>query len=130
LLCCGFVGIVGDTAVKTERPRQSKFMGHVYKIRYLPAGSIKNKEGEELNGETDNQKNTIDIEEGMMPSKERVIILHETVHQIFDSLAIEIPEDLEEALVTHLGMSLGAHIADNPLFWRYICRRLKPPKEP
>ncbi len=113
--------------MKIDRPRQSKFMGHVYKILYKPSGTIKSKEGEELSGETDNHKNVIEIEEGMVPSKERVILIHEMIHQLINSSAIEIPEDLEESVVTHLGMAMGAHISDNPLFWRYITRRI--PKE-
>jgi hypothetical protein len=111
--------------VKTERPRQSKFMGHVYKIRWLQ--EVKNSEGDPLNGQTDNDKAIIEMEEGMVPSKERETLIHEVLHQILESYTM--PDDMEEGLVTYLGAGLASHIQDNPLFWRYASRRLKPTKD-
>jgi hypothetical protein len=106
----------------TERPRQSKHMGHIYKIRYAP----EIKEGEvSLCGQTDNAKGIILIEEGMPPSKERETLIHEVLHQILEVSGF--PEDIEEQICTYGGAALGAHISENPLFWRYITRRL--PKE-
>lgn len=109
----------------TARPRQSRFMGHTYKIRYL--AEVKNSDGDCLSGETDNDKAIIDIEEGMVPSKEREVLVHEVLHQIIESFPL--PEDLEESLVTYLGAGLSAHIDANPLFWKYTTRRLPKPKE-
>jgi len=107
-----------------SRPKQSKFMGHVYKIVYRPSGTIKGEDGCELDGETDNQKTVISIEDGMVPSRERTVLIHEVIHQLFNSSSLDLPDDIEESVVTHLGLALGAHIQDNPLFWRYCTRRI------
>lgn len=111
--------------MKLERPRQSKFMGHVYKIKYQV--EVKSEEGDTLCGETDNNKCTILIEEGMPATKERETLLHEVIHQLRDNNTL--PYEQEEALVTHLGAALNAHIADNPLFWRYVTRRIQKDKD-
>jgi hypothetical protein len=108
---------------KPERPRQSKHMGHVYKIKYVT--EIKDDEGCVLNGQTDNDKAIVLIEEGMPASKERETFLHELLHQLLEVCGL--PEDVEEQVCTYGGAALGAHISENPLFWRYITRRL--PKE-
>jgi hypothetical protein len=104
---------------KPERPKQSKHMGHMYRIKYVK----ELKEGEDiLCGQTDNDKAIIQIEEGMPASKERETLLHEVLHQLLEISGF--PEDIEEQICTYGGAALGAHIDANPLFWRYVTRRL------
>ena len=104
---------------KPERPRQSRHMGHIYKIRYV----TDLKDGEEhLSGQTDNDKAVILIEEGMPTSKERETLIHEVLHQLLEISGL--PDDIEEQVCTIGGAALGAHIDANPLFWKYVTRRL------
>ena len=85
-----------------------------------------NDRGEELWGETDHSAQVICIETGLHPDKERVIVLHETLHQIIGQVGspIGMSERQEEAICTLLGESLLGHVRENPAYWRYMLRRV------
>lgn len=102
-----------------DRPRQSKHLGHIYKIKWVKAPSA---DGVPANGTCDAANNIIEIEEGLLPSLERETLIHEVLHQMLKS-GVTVPENLEEPIVQYLGAAIGAHINENPKFWAYVTRK-------
>lgn len=108
-------------AGKPPRPRQSVYMGHAYRISWAPRGTVKQDDGTPCWGLTDTDTHTIHIERGMRPTKEREIVLHEVLHQLYDSSVLsEVPAEVEEPLVTYLGRAIGAHMEENLELWEYL----------
>lgn len=103
------------------RPSQSVFMGHVYRIVYSEKVTV---EGSEAWGACDNNKQEIEIQKGMNPTRERAVMIHEVMHQLLN-FGGGVPDESEERLVTWLGDAIGSHIEANPEFWAYVCRKAK-----
>jgi len=103
------------------KPQRSKFMGHNFRIKWVPKVEV---DGTESYGCCDTDSATIKIQTELLPAKERATLLHEMCHQIFDNFTV-MPAGLEEPLIEYLGEALAAHIEQNPLFWRYVTRRIK-----
>jgi|CXWL01.1.fsa_nt_gi hypothetical protein len=53
------------------------------------------------------------------------ILLHETLHAIFDHQGIDLPVKEEEDLVNRITWGLSTVIADNPVFVKYLQTNLK-----
>lgn len=105
-----------------NKPTKSIFMSHEYSIVYSDKVVV---EGVgDAYGSCDHTKQEIEIQRGMRPSKERAVLLHEVLHQLFNH-GIELPDDLEEKVVTWLGDALGSHIDGNRELWAYLTRDTK-----
>jgi hypothetical protein len=100
-------------------------MGHDYQISWEPAGTILSGDESEVRclGLTDETTQSIRIEDGLPPSLERAILIHETLHQLLNSSGLYLPAEVEEAVVTFLGEALYSHIHANKGFWKYIQSR-------
>lgn len=108
-----------------NKPLRSRFMGHDYKIVWQPKGSIKLEAGR-CYGLTDEEEQSIQIEDSLPPTLERSVLIHEVIHQLVNSSALnEVDGEMEEKLAEFFGEALTSHIKDNPLFWRYVTRALK-----
>ena len=97
------------------RPKQSKFLGRVYKFVYVPelvSGD------DELYGLCVHDEQKIYIQEGQLPDIEKSTILHEVLHQLLLTLEMDTPT--EERVVNHLGHSIIAHMKDNKKFWEFL----------
>ena len=99
-----------------RRPKNSRVLSVVAPIEYV--SSLE--EGEVLlDGHWEPTKPLIRIKRKLMPDAEAETLIHEVLHQLFDA-GIDVPEDLEEAIVKYLGRAIFAHVRENPTFWRYI----------
>jgi hypothetical protein len=115
-----------------DRPVSSKFMGHEYEIKWFPKNEITlNPEDTgapvaiRCFGLTDMEHLTISIEEGMPPTLEKAVLVHEVLHQLCASSGLGLDPELEEKIVTFYGEAIHAHVQSNKSFWRYILRNPK-----
>jgi hypothetical protein len=106
------------------KPAQSQHLGRRFKILWQKAGSITLRVKNatiHCYGLTDTEKGTIRMEEGLRPSKEREVLVHEVLHQLLATQQFEwLDPTREEEVVQFLGVALGAHLAENPGLWTYL----------
>lgn len=113
-----------------KKPLRSRFLNHDYRISWEPKNSI-NIEADvggvptpiRCLGLTDEEEQSIRIEDTLPDSLERAVLIHETLHQLFNSSGLGLGYDEEEGIVSYLGEALAAHIRENPTYWRYVTRR-------
>lgn len=111
----------------SNRPTQSHFMSHTYEIEWVPQESIE-VEGGRCWGLTEHAEHRIRIEDTMPQSREREVLLHEVLHQMFMQSGLPLSHEEEEAVVRFFGGALIHHLDQNPKFWRYISSRKHKPK--
>lgn len=92
-------------------PKSVKILGKRYAIKVIKGGDVL--------GLSDNTRNVLSIRDGQNWQQLRDSLLHEIVHSIEYSAAIE----LEERQVHALGCCLYQLIAENPTLMRWIEKR-------
>ncbi len=77
--------------------------GLLYKVKYVNRKRIKGSDALAVRGEIDFDKRTIEIEKGLSPSEEIVVIIHELLHATLDTILpaklLDDCEELEELIV-------------------------------
>lgn len=65
--------------------------------------------------------NGIQVNPDLPPSKKKVILMHEILHAILDSLSVVLTDELEEQLVTDMAVLIVSLIQENPKLIGFIC---------
>lgn len=101
-------------------PKTVRVGAHEYKILRKKNGQIKDKDGNEAHGTSDDSINVIELETPIPPTKGQEIVLHELTHTCFYAVP-GIDEDTEEKVVTLIAPRLLQILQDNPDLVRYLC---------
>lgn len=90
-------------------PNRLFIAGHWYKVTLKK--SLKDENGQDLEGQVDNAKNMIRIVRGLCKSRKKEVLLHEAVHAISYNLNLNLTEKQVEAL----GREILVFIRENGL---------------
>ena len=112
-----------------DRPKRSKFLGQQCKIVYVPSIPDPDDPTKTLFGHWDGTSKSISIEDGLDHSREREILVHETLHQVFATSGLAWKDAQEELVVTFLAGALISHIQENQKFWKYVLEPTPPDED-
>lgn len=102
-------------------PRRIKAGGHWYRVRLATQAELIDKDGEELEGLSDNSALTILILRSLPMSKKQEILYHEVMHAALYPSTLDESEPGHE-IVYLLGVRMPMVLRDNPQMVAYMLR--------